>query len=107
VQRRAGWVTRTGVAAWRRSRADEPKVRSKQPYARAVLPLLVERSEKRTEQALVAFLPVLQQIGEIVDSVHQVCQAVTILGSKSATMTTVGNEARVNRCVLQYFETRR
>jgi len=42
-----------------------------------------------------------------VHSVHQVCQAVTTLGSKSATMTTVGNEPRVHRCVFQYFETRR
>jgi hypothetical protein len=102
-----GCVTRAGVALLIRSVPDEPKLCRKKHNADVAVPLLVELVEKQAQQPFVASLPVLQQVGEVVDGIHQACQAVTLLGSKSATMTTVANEPRVNRCLFQYFETRR
>src|SRR4051812_12743756 len=90
-----------------RTRPDKVKVRAKKPCARFVPPLLIEHLEERAQQPFIACLPVLHQIGEVMDGIHQVCQAVTLLGAESATMTFVANQPRVNRCVFQYFETRR
>lgn len=90
-----------------RSTLDKPKVCSEEPYARKPLPLLIERLERCAQQTFVASLPVLQQFRDVVDGIHQVCQPVTLLGRKSATMTTVANEPRVDRCVFQYFQARR
>ena len=109
MQRRADRinVARSRFMPLIRCAFDDPKVRSEKLQACAAFPLLIELLANQAQQTFVALLPVLRQLGEVVYGIHHVCQAVTLVGGKSATMTIVANEPRVNRCVFQYFETRR
>ena len=69
------------------------------------MPFLGEALQKRAKQPLVAVLPALQKIRNVMDCIHQVAQALALLG-REAVATAVRDQPCFDRGALENLETR-